>query len=101
MHPETGLIDFDKLRETALVFRPQMILCGASAYPRVVDFKKFREIADEVRGSRVVCACMPEFGADYLFTNQMVSRGGVKRCRQWRPHLDDPSSDRSLVDPIP
>lgn len=48
VHPETGLIDFEKLRETALVFRPSMILCGASAYPRVVDFKKFREIADEV-----------------------------------------------------
>merc|ERR1712012_1766 len=43
-----GLIDFEKLRESALVFRPQMILCGASAYPRVVDFAKFREICDEV-----------------------------------------------------
>merc|ERR1719293_136743 len=48
VHPETGLIDFDKLRESALVFRPAMILCGASAYPRVIDFSKFREIADEV-----------------------------------------------------
>merc|ERR1712216_256818 len=45
--PETGLIDFEALRQTALVFRPAMILCGASAYPRVVDFAKFREIADE------------------------------------------------------
>merc|ERR1712087_726268 len=44
----TGLIDFDALRQTALVFRPAMILCGASAYPRVIDFAKFREIADEV-----------------------------------------------------
>merc|ERR1711879_643855 len=48
VHPETGLIDFDELRKNALVYRPAMILCGASAYPRVVDFKKFREIADEV-----------------------------------------------------
>merc|ERR1719356_828669 len=48
VHPETGLIDFDELRKSALVFRPQMILCGASAYPRVIDFDKFREIADEV-----------------------------------------------------
>merc|ERR1712127_714858 len=48
VHPETGLIEFDELRKSALVFRPAMILCGASAYPRVVDFKKFREIADEV-----------------------------------------------------
>jgi glycine hydroxymethyltransferase len=48
VHHDTGLIDFDELRKTALVFRPAMILCGASAYPRVVDFAKFREIADEV-----------------------------------------------------
>merc|ERR1712178_583631 len=48
VHPETGLIDFDELRKQALLFRPAMILCGASAYPRVIDFAKFREIADEV-----------------------------------------------------
>merc|ERR1712151_720706 len=46
--PKSGLIDFEDLRKQALLFRPAMILCGASAYPRVVDFKKFREIADEV-----------------------------------------------------
>jgi glycine hydroxymethyltransferase len=48
VHPETGLIDFDGLRSQALLFRPAMILCGASAYARVIDFAKFREIADEV-----------------------------------------------------
>merc|ERR1719463_648345 len=48
VHHETGLIDFDALRASAMLFRPAMILCGASAYPRVVDFAKFREIADEV-----------------------------------------------------
>jgi len=48
VHHETGLIDFDELRKTALVFRPAMIVCGASAYPRVMDFAKFKEIADEV-----------------------------------------------------
>merc|ERR1712100_313283 len=47
VHPETGLIDFDELRKQALLFRPAMILCGASAYPREIDFRKFREIADE------------------------------------------------------
>merc|ERR1712061_224919 len=46
--PVTGLIDFDALRKSALVFRPQMILCGASAYPRIIDFAKFKAIADEV-----------------------------------------------------
>jgi len=48
VHPETGLIDFDELRKTALVFRPAMIIAGFSAYPRVLDFAKFRAIADEV-----------------------------------------------------
>merc|ERR1712048_1462478 len=48
VHPDTGLINFDELRKQALLFRPAMILCGASAYPRVMDFAKFREIADEV-----------------------------------------------------
>merc|ERR1712054_593413 len=48
VHPETGLIDFDELRKTALVFRPAMIIAGFSAYPRTLDFSKFREIADEV-----------------------------------------------------
>merc|ERR1719224_210060 len=47
VHPETGLIDFPELRKQALLFRPAMIICGASAYPREMDFKKFREIADE------------------------------------------------------
>jgi len=48
VHPETGLIDFEELRKNALVFRPAMILCGASAYPRTIEWQKFREIADEV-----------------------------------------------------
>merc|ERR1712125_85837 len=48
VHHETGLIDFDELRKSALLFRPALIICGASAYPRVVDFAKFRAIADEV-----------------------------------------------------
>merc|ERR1712072_313953 len=48
VNPVTGLIDFDELRKAALLFRPSMILCGASAYPRIIDFGKFREIADEV-----------------------------------------------------
>merc|ERR1712070_747946 len=44
----TGLIDYDELRKNALVFRPRMIIAGYSAYPRQLDFTKFREIADEV-----------------------------------------------------
>ncbi len=46
--PETGLVDYDEVRRIALECKPQMIVAGASAYPRVLDFAKFREIADEV-----------------------------------------------------
>lgn len=46
--PETSLIDFDELRKMAEECKPQMILAGGSAYPRTLDFAKFREIADAV-----------------------------------------------------
>lgn len=45
---DNGFIDYDKVRETALECKPKLIVAGASAYPRKIDFKKFREIADEV-----------------------------------------------------
>lgn len=44
----TGKIDYDKVLEKAKEVKPKLIVCGASAYPREIDFKKFREIADEV-----------------------------------------------------
>ncbi len=43
-----GRIDYDRVRDIAKIVKPKMIVCGASAYPREIDFKKFREIADEV-----------------------------------------------------
>ncbi|WKV75489.1 serine hydroxymethyltransferase [Streptomyces sp. PCS3-D2] len=42
-----GLLDYDQIREMALKHRPKLIVCGASAYPRSIDFARFREIADE------------------------------------------------------
>lgn len=45
---EDGKIDYDEVRKIALEVKPKMIVAGASAYPREIDFKKFREIADEV-----------------------------------------------------
>ena len=45
---ETERLDYDKIREIALEVKPQMIVCGASAYTRFIDYAKFREIADEV-----------------------------------------------------
>ncbi|MCP5515198.1 MAG: serine hydroxymethyltransferase [Spirochaetales bacterium] len=52
--PETQQIDYDKLRKIAKENSPKMIIAGASAYPRLLDFKKFREICDEVGASLMV-----------------------------------------------
>ena len=46
--PVTHRIDYDKVEEIAKECQPKMIVCGASAYPRAIDFKRFREIADSV-----------------------------------------------------
>ncbi|HZH93086.1 MAG TPA: serine hydroxymethyltransferase [Tissierellaceae bacterium] len=48
VNSETETIDYDEVREIALKEKPKMIVAGASAYPREIDFSKFREIADEV-----------------------------------------------------
>lgn len=45
---EDGKLDYTKILEIAKEIQPKAIMCGASAYPRLIDFKKFREIADEV-----------------------------------------------------
>ncbi|MEK2489850.1 glycine hydroxymethyltransferase [Kitasatospora purpeofusca] len=52
--PATGLIDYDALRATALEFRPLILVAGYSAYPRRVDFRRMREIADEVGATLMV-----------------------------------------------
>ena len=48
LNVETELIDFEQVRALALEHKPKIIVAGASAYSRIIDFKKFREIADEV-----------------------------------------------------
>lgn len=45
---ESGLIDYEEVRKKALEEKPKMIIAGASAYSRIIDFKKFREICDEI-----------------------------------------------------
>jgi len=52
--PVTGLVDFDNLARDASMFKPAMIICGGSAYPREWDYKRFREIAD-ANGSLLLC----------------------------------------------
>lgn len=48
LNSETETIDYEEVRQKALEHKPKLIVAGASAYPRIIDFKKFREIADEV-----------------------------------------------------
>ena len=48
VNQETEQLDFEQIRELALKERPKLIICGYSAYPRIIDFAKFRAIADEV-----------------------------------------------------
>lgn len=48
VNPETGLIDYDQVHEIARSVRPKMIVTGATAYSRSIDFERFRKIADEV-----------------------------------------------------
>ncbi len=47
VHRETEQLDYDEVRTLALKHQPKLVVCGASAYPRTIDFEKFRKIADE------------------------------------------------------
>lgn len=95
---DTGYIDYDQLRELALEHRPRMIVAGASAYPREIDFGRFREVADEVGAllfvdmahiAGLVAAGLhqsPIPVADYVSTTTHKTlrgpRGGMVFCRQ-------------------
>ncbi|MFA6042964.1 MAG: serine hydroxymethyltransferase, partial [Patescibacteria group bacterium] len=48
VHPETHRLDYDAIRAKAVEVKPKLIMCGATAYPRIIDFAAFRKIADEV-----------------------------------------------------
>ncbi|MGH8971142.1 MAG: serine hydroxymethyltransferase, partial [Actinomycetes bacterium] len=94
---DTELIDYDEVRDLALEHRPQMIIAGATAYPRLIDFARFREIADEVGAWLMVDAAhfiglvagkaipSPVPYADVVtFTTHKVlrgPRGGMILCR--------------------
>jgi glycine hydroxymethyltransferase len=54
VNPETEVIDYDEVRDLALKHKPKIIVAGGSAYSRIIDFKKFREIADEVGAYLIV-----------------------------------------------
>jgi glycine hydroxymethyltransferase len=94
---DTELIDYDEVRDLALAHRPKLIICGATAYPRLIDYAVFREIADEVGAYLVVDAAhviglvaggvipSPVEHADVVTgtTHKMLRgpRGGLILCR--------------------
>jgi glycine hydroxymethyltransferase len=95
---DSELIDYDEVRDLAREHRPKMIICGATAYPRLIDFAAFRSIADEVGAKLVVDAAhfiglvagkaipSPVPYADVVtFTTHKVlrgPRGGMIVCRE-------------------
>lgn len=102
---KTETVDYDGLLETARQVRPKMIIAGASAYPRVLDFKRFREIADEVGAylfvdmahiAGLVAAGLhpsPVPYADFVTSTTHKTlrgpRGGIILCRQeWAKKID-------------
>ncbi len=96
--PETERIDYDEMERIALECRPKMIVTGASAYPRVIDFKRIREICDKVGAymmadiahiAGLVAAGLhpsPVPYADFVTTTTHKTlrgpRGGVIMCRE-------------------
>ncbi|HEX5594535.1 MAG TPA: serine hydroxymethyltransferase [Micromonosporaceae bacterium] len=98
VRPDTELIDYDEVRDLAIEHRPKMIICGATAYPRLIDFARFRQIADEVGAYLMVDAAhfiglvagkaipSPVPYADVVcFTTHKVlrgPRGGMILCRE-------------------
>jgi glycine hydroxymethyltransferase len=97
VRPEDDLIDMDEVRRLAIEHKPKMIICGATAYPRLIDFAGFRAIADEVGAIMMVDAAhfiglvagkaipSPVPFADVVcFTTHKVlrgPRGGMMLCK--------------------
>ncbi|MER7416358.1 serine hydroxymethyltransferase [Micromonospora peucetia] len=95
---DTELIDYDEVRDLARAHRPKMIICGATAYPRLIDFARFREIADEVGAylmvdaahfiglvaGRAIPSPVPHADVVCLTTHKVLRgpRGGMILCRE-------------------
>ena len=71
--PVTHRIDYDKVLEMAKECKPKMIVCGASAYPRAIDFAKFREICDEVGAYLMVI----KYNNFWFFNNSSSNRNSL------------------------
>ena len=71
---KTGFIDYEALEKNALLFRPKLIICGHSAYPRELDFERFRKIADQ-NGALLMC--------DMAHFSGLVAGSAVKSPFEW------------------
>ena len=95
---DTGRIDYDEMRDIAKKNRPKMIVCGASAYPRIIDFERIRAIADEIDAlvmadvahiaGLIVAGCHPNSVPHAHFTTSTTHktlrgpRGGLILCAE-------------------
>lgn len=83
VNPETYLIDYDEVERLALEHLPRLIICGASAYPRTIDFKRFREIVDKVN-KKIIENDLKENGGD-----------GIHGMRAYTSTIEDGNSEPS------
>jgi glycine hydroxymethyltransferase len=105
VNPKTELIDFDEVRAMAREHRPKMIVAGASAYPRTMEYAPFREIADEVGAALLVDmahvagliavglhpspVAMADFSTSTTHKTLRGPRGGIILCQQkWAQAID-------------
>jgi glycine hydroxymethyltransferase len=105
VHPETETIDYDALAELAAEHKPKLIMIGASAYPRIIDFKRFREVCDDCGAVMVVDIAhiaglvaagihpSPTPYADVVTTTTHKTlrgpRGGMVMCtEEWAKEID-------------
>jgi glycine hydroxymethyltransferase len=102
---ETELIDYDEVRDLALAHHPKLIICGATAYPRLIDFARFREIADEAGAylmvdaahfiglvaGRAIPSPVPHADVVTCTTHKVLRgpRGGMILCREELAHRID------------
>jgi glycine hydroxymethyltransferase len=98
LRADTEQIDYDEVRDLALAHEPKLLICGATAYPRLIDFARFREIADEVGAylmvdaahfiglvaGRAVPSPVPHADVVCCTTHKVLRgpRGGMILCRE-------------------
>uniref|UniRef100_A0A0B7A351 Serine hydroxymethyltransferase n=1 Tax=Arion vulgaris TaxID=1028688 RepID=A0A0B7A351_9EUPU len=114
LNPQTGRIDYDKLMETAKLFRPKLIIAGTTAYSRLLDYKAFREVCNEVKAhlvadmahiSGLVAADVIPSPFDYAdvvtSTTHKTLRGprsGMIFYRKWVKSVDKKTGNEILYD---